>query len=213
VPDIADIGSAATHDPPPELVVRPCVRSRLLRFGSRLSTMRDHETNNKAESPEPAGPPSRDERLAELRTARAVQQHLKTQIQRAALLCGTAVILIGVIAMAAAGLRDFKGRPGEAQTWVFYGILYGLALVAAASLTRALVLVARPDKARTARHTTATATSRLYAFDAAHHYLPTTTTPDRTLGSPNSPPRSPTPSRSAPTSAPPCRCDCPGGMG
>ena len=42
---------------------------------------------------------------------------MRQEVQRAALLCATAVILIGAILMAIAGHRDFRGRPGEAQTW------------------------------------------------------------------------------------------------
>jgi hypothetical protein len=153
--------------------------------------MTEHSNDHTAQvapTLETAAPPSRDELLAELQSARAAQQRLRTQIERAALLCGTAVVLIGVIAMAVARRRDFQDRPGEAQTWVIYGILYGLGLVAAASLARSFVLVVNPNRARAAREATATATSRLYAFDSAQHYLPTTATPDRPLTSPPTPP-------------------------
>lgn len=121
--------------------------------------------------------PSRDELLADLRTARAAQQQLAKQIRRAALLCGAAVVLIGVIATVVLGRRDFQGRPGETQTWVAFGILFGIGLLAAAALTRSLVLVVAPTKARAARQATATATSRRHAFDSAQHYAPTIAAP------------------------------------
>jgi hypothetical protein len=105
--------------------------------------------------------------------------------------CGTAVVLVGVIAIAVARRRDFQDRPGEAQTWVIVWILYGLGLIAAASLARSLVLVVNPSKARAAREATATATSRLYAFDSAQHYLPTTATPVRPITSPHTAPPTP----------------------
>jgi hypothetical protein len=121
--------------------------------------------------------PRRDELLADLRSARAAQQHLRMQIRRAALLCGAAVVLIGVIATVVLGRRDFQGRPGETQTWVAFGILFSIGLLAAAALTRSLVLVVAPTKARAARQASATATSRLHAFDSAQHYVPTTAAP------------------------------------
>jgi hypothetical protein len=53
---------------------------------------------------------SRDDLLEDLRTARAAQRRLRMQMQRAAVLCGTAVVLLGLIATVVAGRRDFEGR-------------------------------------------------------------------------------------------------------